>query len=256
MALKLTPTIQVESIPASSLPGNPRWMLDGRIVLVGPYHSVDEHELHIGQTIGSTEWLWSASDELLFNKESLILESVMLIIPEVTLPSDVSLASWQTAPQETGLLRLVTAQNFQLEPTDFRFIDPEGKALTCIKKSALEASHTERRLQIAYHLELLFSDDELCGWSLLHPADYVVDAWEEPSFADNDELFPTLVYEYLQLVRDPYIELMEEKDAEVLAALQILYARIQAEHSSSRRRTILRAALADKLDRFYDLEVG
>ncbi len=254
--MRLKPSIQVKTIAASPLVGNPRWMLDGYIVLIGPYHSADEHEHYIGQTIGSYDWLWSTSDELLFDKESLVLQSVALHIPDAALPSDVSLASWQTAPQETGLLHLVTAQDFQLEPTDFRFMDPEGKSLTCIKKSVLDDSHTRLRLQVASHLELLFSDDELCGWSLLHPADFVVDAWEEPSFADNDELFPTLLYEYLQLLTDPYIELMEDKDAETLEALQDLYTRIIADHSSSRRCIILRAAIADKLDRFYDLGVN
>ena len=63
-----------------------------------------------------------------------------------------------------------------------------------------------------------------------------------------------LVYEYLQLVTDPYVELMEDKDPEILTALQNLYARIISDSHAFRRRTILRAALADKLDRFYNLE--
>ena len=175
-SMRLTRTIQTEIIAAPPLVGKPRWMLDGYRVLIGPYHSANEHEHSISQSIGSFDWLWSSSDELLFEKESLILQSVMLIVPDTTLPSDYSLASWQTAPQETGLLRLLTTQDFQLDQTDFRFIDSEGNALTCIRKSAFEPSHTQRRLQIASHLEVLFSDKELCGWSLLHPANYVVDA--------------------------------------------------------------------------------
>ncbi|MBV9712506.1 MAG: hypothetical protein JO011_16505 [Ktedonobacteraceae bacterium] len=114
----------------------------------------------------------------------------------------------------------------------------------------------QRRLQVASHLELLFSDEELCGWSLFHPAEFVVDGWEEPSLDERDEGFPGLLYEYMALVTDPYIELMEDKDAEILAALQNLYARIIADSKASRRRTILRAAVADKLDRFYDLEIN
>jgi len=257
MHLELLDSIAMEVLPTARIERNPRWMLDGRTVLIGPYHSSDEHERHVGQTIGSTDWLWSASDELRFDTKTLILQSVMLTVPDATLPSDLSLASWQTAPRESGLLRLLTAKNFRLEPTDFRWMDAQGKALTCLYKAAVEMPQKQQlRLRIAQNLEFFFADEKFCGWSLIDPGRFVVNAWEEPAFEEVDEQFVVLLHGYLELVTDPYIEQMEDKSPKLLEALLDLYTRIQDDHSSSMRSNILRAAVADKLDRFYDQKVN
>lgn len=97
----------VETLPASILPDrqlerDPRWMLDGGTVLIGPYHSADEHDQHLAQTIGSTDWLWSGDDELRFDQETLLLQSVLLQLPDATLPSDLSLALLRKTQQITS----------------------------------------------------------------------------------------------------------------------------------------------------------
>lgn len=256
MHLEIAPSIFCEMIPGISIAQTPRWMLDGRNVLIGPYHSTEEHEQHVSQTVGSTDWLWSAHDELRFDRETLLLQSTLFIVPDATLPPDLSLEVWQTVPQETGLLKLLQAQNFQLEPTDFRWMDPEGEALICVTKSALDASQQRFRLRINEDMDLFFINEQFCGWALLHPARFVVDAWEEADETSEDAQFVALLYDYLALLTDPFIEQMEDRDAHLFERLRDLYTRITLVSLSSKRYYVLQAAVADKIDRFYDVQMN
>lgn len=254
--LKILDSITTRILPEHHLGQSPRWMLDGRTVIIGPYHSSAEHEQHLAQTVGSTDWLWSSSDELRFDQKTLLLQSVLLLLPDATLPSDLSLVPWLMASQETGLLQLSTSQNFQLPSSSFRWLVPEGQILMCVHKRATEDAQYRLRLRIAANLELFFADKLLCGWALLNPAHFIVDAWEEPSSEGTDPSFTSLIKEYLALVTDPYIEQMEDQDPKLLGQLLGLYTRAGLDSSSPQKRAILRAAIADKLDRFYGHEVN
>jgi hypothetical protein len=254
--LKIAPSILCQIIPETTISQTPRWMLDGRNVLIGPYHSSEEHEQHISQTVGSTDWLWSAHDELRFDRESLLLQSILFIVPDATLPPDLSLDVWQMAPQETGLLKLLQAQKFPLEPADFRWMDPQGQALICATKNALDASQRRFRLHINEDMDLFFINEQFCGWALLHPARFIVDAWEAADETDDDTQFVALLSDYLALVTDPFIEQMEDRDAHLLERLRDLYARITQTSRSDKRYTVLRTAVADKIDRFYDMQMN
>jgi hypothetical protein len=242
-------------ISGTSLEQNPRWMLDGRNVLIGPYYSADEHDQHIGQTIGSTDWLWSAADELRFDQETLLLQSASFIVPEATLPSDISLDIWKMVPQVTGLLQLSHAQNFQLESTDFRWLDPQGSTLTCVTRNALNHVQQRLRLSIAKNIELLFVDEQLCGWSLLNPTLFIVDAWEDSTVDAEDSQFTALLHTYLSLLTNPYIERMEDRDAPMLDNLRNLYAHIITTANHTKRYNILKAAVVEKIDLFYGLKL-
>jgi hypothetical protein len=116
----------------------------------------------VSQTVGSTDWLWSAHDELRFDRETLLLQSMLFIVPDATLPPDLSLEVWQTAPQETGLLKLLQAQNLPLGQTDFRWMDPQGQALICVTKNALAASQRCFRLHINKYTDLFFVNEQFC----------------------------------------------------------------------------------------------
>jgi hypothetical protein len=256
MHLKLLSSVLCEMVQGISIGQNPRWMLDGRNVILGSYHSSDEHEQQVSQTVGSTDWLWSGYDELRFDRETLLLQSMLFVVPDATLPTDLSLAVWQTAPQETGLLKLLHTQNFPLEPTDFRWMDPLGQALICVTKNALDDSPLRLRLHIARHMDLFFVNEQFCGWALLNPARFVVEAWEEADEEGEDAQFVALLYEYLTLLTDPFIEKMEDRDAHMLDTLRDVYSRITVAYRPSKRYNALRAAVADKIDRFYDVEVN
>ncbi len=252
----LTSSVKTEVVIGSQIVSSPRWMLDGRTVLLGPYYSSEEHEQYLGQTVGSTDWLWSASDELRFDQKTLLLQSVSFGVPEANPPSTFSLNVWQTASEEVGLIRLLSTQNFELETTDFRWMDAQGKVLICVNKHAVEDVSQHLKLRINENMELLFADEKLCGWSLLQPTRFIVDAWEKPEIEIEDDEFTKLVSTYLSLFTEPYIEQMEDHNSQVLHALRELYEHASSKDNySSKRRSILRDATADKLDRFYDVKV-
>lgn len=255
MHLQIAPAITITPLAKHQMEGVPRWMLDGRRVLIAPYHSADEHDKHVSQTVGSMEWLWSDTDELRFDTTTLILQSVMLNVPDVTLSEGGALSLWQMAPQQEELPQLAAPKNFQIEPSLFRWMDAEGKALTCLLPYALEDAQQRLRLCIAQDLDLLFANERYCGWSLHHPARYLVEEWEEPSLEDTNTSLVTLLYEYLILVTDPSIEQMEDRDPELLNQLLGLYKRTQSLDGQEQRLRILRAAIADKVDRFYDQRI-
>ncbi len=256
MYLELTSSVKTEVVTGAQLASNPRWMLDGRTVLLGPYYSSEEHEQHLGQTVGSTDWLWSASDELRFDQKTLLLQSILFSVPDTTLPSTFSLDAWQTVSEDVGLLRLSNAKDFELETTDFRWMDAQGQALTCVNQRATENVSQHLKLRINENMELLFADEKFCGWVLLQPARFIVDAWEKPELENDDKELTNLVSVYLALLTEPYIEQMEDRNSLVLHALRELYERTSSEDNhSSKQQSILRATIAEKLDRFYDVKV-
>ncbi len=255
MNLYLLPSLTTKVLPDTHVAGHPRWMLDGRTMLIGPYHTVEEHEQHISQTVGSTDWFWSASDEFRFDKSTLILQSVLLLIPDTTTPSDCTPVSWLHVPQEKGLLRLDAPQDFQITPTDFRWIEPQGKALVCLSEYAQEHTSHQLRLRIADHLDFLFADEQFCGWILFDPTNFIVDSWEEPTEGKAELQFIDLLTTYLTLVTSSCIEQMENNDLAIRDMLLDLYTQVTSSLQPSRRRDILREAIADKLDRFYDVAI-
>src|SRR5579884_4021383 len=84
---------------------SPRWMFN-ESVYIGPYHSADERDLHVSQTIGSMEWLWSNTEEFRFDCESLALVSAFLGIDDTTLDSPELLDAWSDVPVQVGIPKL------------------------------------------------------------------------------------------------------------------------------------------------------
>ncbi|GER89884.1 hypothetical protein KDW_40460 [Dictyobacter vulcani] len=225
--LHLSDTVDVVVDKKIEITISPRWMFDGRKVILGPYHTADEHEKHVSQTTGSMEWLWSDTDEIRFAKTTLALQSMMLNVPDASLAQTEILAIWQKAPINDGSLQLRQAQDFQIEPTRWRWMDQNSEVLTCFLPRALDDAKQRLRLRLAQDIEILFADTYYCGWSLHHTARYIVDAWEEPSGYDVDDKTTKLIYDYLSLVTDPYIEKMEDQDEVILQKLLDLSERTE-----------------------------
>jgi hypothetical protein len=246
-------------IEQKALQDTPRWLLDNRNIFVGPYHSADELEEHVSQTCGSMEWLWSDTEELRFDPQLLHLVSAHLFISDTTVSALELLEPWFHAPVHVGVPKLNIATGvagFQVPTTSARWMDAQGKAFICVLPSALDDKIQQRqRLQIGQDLELLIADNHYCGWSLLHPTRYLVQGWEEP-LADevNPALIP-LVYDYLTLVTYPFIDDMEDTNTNVQQQLINLYERARILKTKEKRAGIVQAALASKLDNFYNMSV-
>lgn len=255
--LYLAENVALSVIEQATMEGSPRWMFDGRKVFIGPYHSADERESHLGLTVGSMEWLWSDTEEFQFDRRSLALSSAFLVLSDSTLDTPEMLDPWFLAPVEAGIPKLVEAmKDFEVEIAPARWIDPQCQILTSALPVAFDEGIRQRlRLRVAPDLELFFADKRYCGWSLHNPVRYIVNEWEEPSKEEVSEALVALVYDYMALVTNPYLDLMSEQDPEIKQRLMHLHERAQALQRTTPRAAIVRDAVADKLDRFYDFLV-
>lgn len=116
----------------------PRFLVGDGVVAVGPYLDRDERERNILRTVGSADYFSADEvDEIRFNRESGVLESLAFRVPEHALELDLS-DEWDALDEVEGLPRLVVAEDFQVTPCDRRFFSRAGD-LICVRLSSLEA---------------------------------------------------------------------------------------------------------------------
>ena len=219
-------------------------------MLLAPYNSAEEHERNLSQTVGSVDWLWSGSDELRFDKDTLILQSVWLLVPHIALVSNPSLLSWQTTPLKKGLLQLEKSHLFDFKSTDAGWLALNDEVLLCTYENVTDTVQERFRLRIAQDFDLLIADSILCGWALSHPLRYIISGWEDASLEDVDEFLMTSLRDYLTLIQDPYIERMEDEDPDTLKMLADLRTRIESAKSSTQQKVLL-SAVTDVIETFY-----
>jgi hypothetical protein len=237
-----------------SLPFSPRWGLRESSLIVGGYYSGDEHEQHFLQTVGSGNWYRSEYEEFRFRQDNHQLESVWFHVPEVNVEPEKQdvMSLWQFETPIKGLLTLLQVQGFKPEPMDFRFLDRDGKFLACIAEMALTTTKNRLRLRIAKDFDLLFIEQNLCGWLLSHPIDYLVMSWDETSPVTPDEQLASIVYEYLDLIAEPNIEKIEDEDPAILELLLNLYQRTVISPNPIYRRQIIANCIQDIIEQFYN----
>lgn len=250
--VKLVPSVTAEVVPGGPIPALARWQLRSLYIDLGPYQSMAERERLAARVVGSADWLWSGADDLCFDRSTLLLTSARFRVPEVNLEPPASLAAWQAAPVQPGGLRLLAGQSFTLEPVDLRWLDEQGSVLIGATSAALSGSANKLRLRIGPDLDLLFADGQLCGWLLEHPARHLVEAWEAPVPDSQDVGLPALVCEYLMLIAEPHIDALDEQDPALLATLTHLHTRVGRGGGPGSGRQVLRVALEDIVETFYD----
>lgn len=252
MLVTLAPTITADIVFGPPLSINPRWMLDGPYVDVGPYSSMAEHEHHILQMVGSFNWYRGDFDELCFDRQELLLQSAWFRVPEVNVTDPTAFAAWQPLPPTLGRLQLTTVQGFNVEPADIRWMDAQGSLLICATEAALSTPAAKLRLQVAPKLDLLFADQTLCGWALAQPSRYLVSSWNDAIPGAADSQLAELVSRYLWLLDETGIEQMQAQDPAIRQALAHLHTQIDPEDGAVQQRIVLRQAIEDVVDRFYD----
>jgi len=114
----------------------------------------------------------------------------------------------------------------------------------------MEAGH-RLRLRIAQDMDLLFIQQRLCGVALIHPANYLVDSWADSVGHISDGQLKILLHEYLNLVAEPFIQRMEDKDTDILGALVDLHIQLEVGIESMEQQRVIRVAVEDLAERFY-----
>ena len=250
MNIKLQGSAMAEIITGGELAEQPRWGLRSGSLIIAPYRTGDEHEHHYLETIGSGTWHRSEEDEFRFDKTSRTLRSLWLHVPDRNLPSAEFLGTLQLVPRMEGLLRLTSPQSFSLEPSDYRWLAPDGKVLACIREALAKEPKDSIRLRIAHDFDLLFIEGRLCGWLLWEPARYLVKAWEKPYPSEPTDALISELHDYLDLVAEPNFLRMEDKDPYILRALLDLRERLRDDTGVGQRQ-VLRESLDYVIEKFY-----
>lgn len=254
MLLRFTKRATVKIIPGQ-LQAQSGFLLNGLMFYCGR----DQDEDNV---VGSSPPEgWSSADTFWFDRVTLNLVIVSMgisaIYPE---PEDLEkLSVWQEIPYQEGILQLEQKQNFEAPVANFRWMDEEGKALLCPTTRAFEPAQERVRLRIAPDVELWFADGDYCGWTLLNPAYYLVEEPGDELTFDADPVDPqiiALLSDYFLLVTKWNSVLMDDDDPELRARLLDLYERTRAVQGQELRRRVLLLAIADILDRFYNLQLS
>lgn len=250
MIVKLCDFVQAEIIDDDQLQSKPRLGLSDLSLMVGPYRDGEDHEKHFIRTIGSGNWYRSEHDEVLFNKENLALESIWFHIPEENCQEEL-IQGWEMVKPCEGTLRLEAARAFQLKQATLRWIDPNGAFLISLLDSSINKHQTKYRLRIADNVDLLFVDENLCGWSLTDPVRYLVGGWDEAYLDEPENKLGKRLHDYLTLVAEPNIDNMENMDPGLLKQLEKLQTSIKAEGKLISQRRVLYEAINEVLITFY-----
>jgi hypothetical protein len=243
---------------AEILPYQPRWGVSGRSLKVGSYHNGDEHEHHfVAETIGSGLWYGPEdSNEFRFDENDLTLKSIWFPIPEENMELGNLVELWTRQEPLVGALRLTSSESlegFSPEFADFRWFDPQGQMLVCITKNALLEAESRTRLRIATDVELMFSDNYLCGWILFQPLKYATHGWEDPHPLEFEDItLTTVTNEYLRIASKPFVDQLLDEDPEVLQALLSLNQKLKDENVMGYQRKVLSDSIKRLIENFYD----
>jgi hypothetical protein len=253
MLVELTNSTKAEIICESTfLPYQPRWEIRDCSLLVGSYNSGEEHEHHVvTETVGSGNWYKSEFDEFRFDKSDLLLKSIWLQVPEKNIDLENSIRSWIEKDPQISSLRLMGSEYFAPEPTDLRWLDPQGQLLVCIYEHALSDFKNRNRIRIATDVDLMFGDNQLCGWILSNPLHYVIKGWDQPCPMVEDSDLPAIACKYFQLISEDFIEQIEDEDPEILKSLLELNQEAKNINSLGYQREIFCECIESIIEQFY-----
>jgi hypothetical protein len=249
MFVKLTNSTTAKIIQENYfLSYKPRWDVRGCSLTLGAYSNGYEHEHHVAtETVGSTSWF----DELRFDKTKSVLSSVYLRVPEENIDLEDLSKVWMEKSPLTGLLSLADPKYFEPEPTSFRWFDPTGRILICINENALTETQNSLRLRVAIDFDLMFSNKQLCGWILSNPLNYITRGWEQPKPIENDSEIAEIVYRYLHLVSEDFLEQMEDENPDILKVLLDLNQKSKNITSPSYQREVICECIQSIIEQFY-----
>lgn len=254
MIVQLDEAVTAEVVLGHGLRMLPRWDLNSRHVWLGPYHSAHEWVLHSVEAVGSSDVdSFEQTDELAFDKAALLLQSASFIVSDHNLTTTPPLAIWQNTPPVWGLLRLTASSIFRIRSTSWRWFANDGTQLAGFTDAALVESTARLRLRIAQDVDILFIGGKLCGWLLSRPERYLIIPWDDP-YPYPEEPDKTLVEalrQYMDLVGEPKIELLEARDRAAFEILAALHNELNPEEGARGQRRVLRNVIEDIADYFY-----
>ncbi|MGW3357565.1 hypothetical protein ACWDFL_19410 [Streptomyces bungoensis] len=225
------------TVTVDPLPFTPRF--EGTSVAVAPYADVKERVRFLADTFGSQEWLWDTPDMLGFDRASRELAGAEFQLPHESAPAEDCARLPSVPAVRPGGLRADEERNCRLEAASVLCRAPGDAVLTCLRDLEVLDAPLQARIGIAPDVALLVQDGTVVGWSLTDPARYLTTAYAAPDPAPPSPATRALLGSCLDLITDPLLEEVQDREPAALARLREVEQALRAQREDRRRADAL-----------------
>lgn len=225
----------------------PYWHLADRCIWIGDFRDVDELESLAVSSRGSWSWLGDAVDTILFAKETCLLHSVAL-----SLPDSVHLVSrhFYTADylaDKGSLLLSSETKNFRIDSCNTSAYSLEDDMLFLIASDSVDTFAYDFALTIFADFSILFYKRRYVGWMLQQASCYLIsDAGPHQSYYETSTSKKSALHRYFGYFNEEVANRMEEEDPVVKKELMVFLAELDQKHDP--QFASIREGIANLLD--------
>lgn len=195
-------------IENASLGLNPYWNLEDTSIIIGHYTNMIEHENHYLNTIGVGNWNKPDFDEFRFNKDSYVLESCWLQIPQSNNKNISIELDSMLVKSSNGILKFNknTKKVLKEESSLVVSYNHETDHLYGLYNIE-ESTKYDFALSITTDFELLFIADEISGWKLKRSSEHLLPKPVKTSHKNKIALAT-----YLTFIQEENLDRLDQKD--------------------------------------------
>ncbi|MET9950065.1 hypothetical protein ABZ135_00760 [Streptomyces sp. NPDC006339] len=221
---------------------------EGTRLRVTPALDKAERERFLLDTFGSGAHLWDTPDEVRFDPATRSLAGVEFQLPaESAGPADSARVPAAPAVRPGGL-RADEARDFRLEQCGVLCRTPGDGVLTALRDLDVLDEPLDARIGIAPDVALLVQHGEVVGWSLTDPARHLTTPFTAPDPAPPSPATRRLLSACLDLITEPLIEDVEDREPAALARLHATDQALRTQTEDRRRADALLALLANLME--------
>ncbi|MER7693460.1 hypothetical protein [Streptomyces sp. NPDC097610] len=220
----------------------------GDSVDVAQYADAKERERVLAGTFGSQEWLWDTPDVLRFEPAGRKLVGAEFQLPEESASAEESARVPDTPTVRPGGLRADEVRDFRLEMCAVLCRTPGDAVLTGLRDLGVLDEPLEARVGIAPDVALLVQHGTVVGWSLTDPARYLTTGSAAPDPAPPSDATRRLLAECLDLVTQPVILDVEDREPTALARLRAVDEALRNQHEDRHRADALLSLIANLVE--------
>lgn len=250
--MKITLDDWTATVTGEPLSVIPAFDFSGPGVRLASYTSREERERFLLDTFGSQEWLWDAPDTLGFDRASRELVGAEFRLPHESASAEDCARLPTTPPVVPGGLRADEERNCRLEVTSVLCRAPGDAVLTSLRDLDVLDEPLEARIGIAQDLALLVQHGTVVGWSLTDPARHLTTAYAAPDPAPPSPATRRLLSACLDLITDPLLEEVQDREPAALARLREIHEALRAQQEDRHRADALLSLIGNLVEDYGD----
>ncbi|MFB6988681.1 hypothetical protein ACFCZT_00850 [Streptomyces sp. NPDC056230] len=236
------------TVTGEPLSVTPRFDFSSPGVRLAPYVNREGRERFLLDTFGSQEWLWDTPDTLGFDRASRELIGAEFELPCESASAEDCARLSSMPPVLPGGLRADEERNCRLEVASVLCRAPGDAVLTCLRDLDVLDEPLEARIGIAPDVALLVQHSSIVGWSLTDPARYLTTGYAAPSPAPPSPATRRLLSACLDLITDPLLEEVRDREPDALARLRTAHQALQTQREDRHRADAMLALIANLVE--------